>query len=655
MYSQQISSPVLEIINGIPVSWDPCTASAEATNNFGTRHTAWSPCGRFIAATFGDQVQVHDSSTLERLSVFKSPPRERPALIEFLTFSPDGRLLACAHMTQGYTLVVSLVSVSVLTPVSRYWDYNLFVWDVQTGVAVTDDQFRGSVPHMLVVSEELVFSGNCRTATLLTGCGSFYVCDVTNGTYMCKGKLAASSSFLLGGHWAHEDTFRVATSFKTSGKLIINIQELRPTINPPLLVVESFSMPPRDGGISFSPVSFHASFVSQREVVILDVRDSRVLLQVEAPHPPYTPPGHFSPDGCFFACGIKQVEISVWKNASAGYVPWSNLRPRSSFRTFSFSPTTSSILARGPTGVQLLEYGNHLTIPSPNKFERQQQRENHLVAYSADGTRIAMARRENSVVTVLGTLPNILRRSFDTDMRILDIKIVGNVIFVADGYKLASWDLETGEPIHDDETSAIAASMPHSHFMLSDNCSQIAFTQGNTISRSGDRIISLYDVQARRIICNHATQHRFATIRFSPDGRQLWLAAVSLFFPRVSLAKLERVNDEDFADVTGRVVTTPRARSGPSWANLFSPLFSSHRSRPGWVLEQADSECTLEWVADSRGNKLLWLPLGWRAEGWRNVRWDGDFLACVGGDHPEPIIIKFQSQPVSFLTFHDYE
>ena len=652
MYSQHICPPVSDIINGIPASWDPCTASAGAINIHGVLHAVWSPCGRFVATSFGDEVQVRDSNTLERLSAFKPPPRNHPASprlsipilrsrnhpasFGFLAFSPDGRLLACA----ASRLVASLVSVPVLIPVSRFMDKDLFVWDVQTGVAVADDRLRGSGQHNRHHKfNGLVFSGNCRTATLLTGYGAFYVYDVPNGTCMCEGKLAVSSSFLLGAHWAHGDTLRVATSFKTNEKLVINIQELQPLIDPPLLLVESFPLPPRDGGISFSPVSFHASFVSEIEVVILDVRDSRILLRVETSHSPYIPLGHFSPNGCFFACGTEKDEIRVWKNPSAGYVPWSDLRPRLSFTGFSFSPTTSSILAWGLNGVQLLEYGNHPTVLSPNKLERRQQRGTHLVAYSADpGTRIAMARRKSSVVTILDALPNIPRQSFNTDMRILDIKIVGNVIFVADGHKLVSWDLETREPVHNDETSAITTSIPHPHLTLSDNCSEIAFANGNMHQK-----ISLYDVQARRIVCSLTTQFQIEAIRFSPDGRQLWLAASSLFGRKISLVKLERREDGDFADVTGRIVTNRWVNSEPPWTNLFFLPSSSHYWRPERVLKQADSGRAFEWVVDSRGNKLLWLPLSWRARGLLDVRCDSDFLAFVGCDHPEPIIIRFRS------------
>ena len=628
MYFQQISSPVSEIINGVPASWDPCTASAETTHTYGALHAVWSPCGRFVATSFGGDVQVHDSNTLERLSVLKSPLRNNPSSTGFLALSPDGRLLA--HTCKiGTWLVVSHVSMSMLTSVSRYESVHVYVWDFQTGVAVADIRPREF--------GELIFSGNSRTATILEKNGTFCTYDAPNGTYMCEGKLAPSPDFLPGAHWIHEDTLRFATRFETDGMLVINILELQPTLDPPLLVVESFPVPPHNGKISFSPVSFHASFVSELEVVILDVRDSRILLQIEASHPPYTPPGHFSPNGCFFACGIEKDEIRLWKNASAGYVPWNSLRSRLSFKGFSFSPTTSSILAWGPDGVQLLEHGNHPTILSPNRLERQHQHRNHLVAYSADGTRIAMAQREKSVVTVLDSLPNILPRSFDTYMRILDIRIVGDVIFVADGHKLVSWHLETGEPVHDDETATIAASTPRPQLTLSNNCSQIAFADEKAFSTHGSQTIFLYDVQARRILCSHTTSgwHRIETIRFSPDGRQLWLAAFWFYDYEVDLVKLGVVDSGNLADVTRGT----RSYNVLSWAGLFS----SHARRSERVCEQTNSRRPLEWVVDSRGKKLLWLPLSWRVRRARDVRWDGDFLAFVGGDHPKPIIIKFQS------------
>ena len=96
LYSDQIRSPMSKVVCGIPTSWDSCTASAGAKRE--VIYAAWSPCGRFIAASFQGEVQIRDSNTLERLSVIDvDPPRtDFSPTFGFLAFSPDGRLLAYA-------------------------------------------------------------------------------------------------------------------------------------------------------------------------------------------------------------------------------------------------------------------------------------------------------------------------------------------------------------------------------------------------------------------------------------------------------------------------------------------------------------------------------------------------------------------------------
>ena len=98
LYSHQIRSPVSKVVCGIPTSWDSCTASAGTKRK--VIHAIWSPCGQFIAASFQGKIQIHDSNTLEILSVFGLPRIViLPLSFEFLAFSPDGRLLAYAGNT----------------------------------------------------------------------------------------------------------------------------------------------------------------------------------------------------------------------------------------------------------------------------------------------------------------------------------------------------------------------------------------------------------------------------------------------------------------------------------------------------------------------------------------------------------------------------
>ena len=520
---------------------------------------------------------------------------------------------------------------SVLSSVTAY----VCAWDVQTGVVtinIDTDSFNNIDIDFF---DKLVFSRDCRTITLLDRNGVFNTFDGVNGTYIWGGRLPASTKFLPDAHEVYEESFRVFTSSESDGKLSVRILEFRPTSIFEFHVVESFTVSPYDGEISFSHVSFHASFTTEIGVLILDLRDSRTLLQDAGPaHSFYTPPGHFSPDGCFFACGTREGKICIWKNSSASYVPWSTLRPRLPFTGFSFSPTTSSILAWGEDGVQLLEPGNNPAVPSPDKLERRQQGGNHLVAYSADGMHIATVRRGDGVVTVLDTLSNTPRLSFDTNMWILDIKIVGDVIFVADGHKLVSWCLETGEPAHGDETAAIAASAsaPDPYLVLSDDCSHIAFADIRTGHLYDKKKIFLYNVQTQRILCSHTTQGRVEDIRFSLDGRHLWFAIEN--FGYTSLVKLEMGEDGEFVGVTEEHGGDTDSEARLSWISLFS----SHTWRC-WRRSWWDP---FEWVADSGGNKLLWLPLSWRVKELRDARWNGNFLAFVGSDHPDPIVIEFQ-------------
>ena len=91
LYSQQVCSPTARIVTGIPDSWDSCTASTGVNTN--NCHAAWSPCGKFIAATSVGSVEIRDSNTLERLSVLRL--HEDGGAIGSLIFSPDGCLLAC--------------------------------------------------------------------------------------------------------------------------------------------------------------------------------------------------------------------------------------------------------------------------------------------------------------------------------------------------------------------------------------------------------------------------------------------------------------------------------------------------------------------------------------------------------------------------------
>ena len=94
LYNHQIHSPAARVVAGVPASWDSCTASAG-----GYRYSAmaWSSCGQFIATGGWGwcPVQVLDSITLGRVSVFNPPNNFSTWSFTYHTFSPDGCQLAC--------------------------------------------------------------------------------------------------------------------------------------------------------------------------------------------------------------------------------------------------------------------------------------------------------------------------------------------------------------------------------------------------------------------------------------------------------------------------------------------------------------------------------------------------------------------------------
>ena len=164
----------------------------------------------------------------------------------------------------------------------------MLVWDVQTGVLIGNSH-AGNLGKM-------AFIGNQGNIALLDG-DKFCVYDSLAGTRICDGTIPGSPIHQLGAEWVHGESLRFASCSGSDEGLVIRICELQSTSVPPLLVVDSFQIPFYPGGFSFSPLSFHASFVTMGKVVIVNLRDPKLSFRTEAAQPLYQPRGCFSPDG----------------------------------------------------------------------------------------------------------------------------------------------------------------------------------------------------------------------------------------------------------------------------------------------------------------------------------------------------------------------
>ena len=500
------------------------------------------------------------------------------------------------------------------------------VWDIQTGVVIGGD---GLITGH---ADKVIFHEDKRTITFVDNL-CFYTYGTLNSTRLCTSKIPSSWG-MLGAHWVNKDTLQFAVSSETGGKPMINIYTLQPTLIPPLHPLSLFPIPDHllsllpapyyEMKFSFSHISFHASFATSKGVVVLDVQDSRLLLDIKIPQSPGVhtlrweatqSPGQFSPDGCFFAYKISSFKICVWQDTPTGYVPWCNLKPRLPVEGFSWSPTSTSIFCWGTGEILLLHVDSHPNPLFPNGDNLNNQKGNHLVAYSSDWTYIVIVRDGDSIVTVLDCHSGTTQWLINVDAQIQEIKIVKNTVFAVAVQKLVSWDLEAGGTVSGvHKTLAIDAKA--TNLTLSHDCSQIAFLMGNEIL--------LYDLKAQKILQSFDWGSQITDIQFSPDGLQLWFTCRD-FLPHHSyLQKLDITEDWGSVKVAGMGLENEW-----SWVNLFSP-------------SQYCVGISPEWVTNSRGKKCIWLPPHWRAEYWEKVAWNGNFLAFLEGCYPVPIIIEFQ-------------
>jgi len=245
-----------------------------------------------------------------------------------------------------------------------------------------------------------------------------------------------------------------------------------------------------------------------------------------------------------------------------------------------------------------------------------------LVAYSTDKTYIATVRQFSGIVTVFNCVSSTSWQFSNTDMRVEDIKIADNTIFVVGDCKLVGWDLEADGIVHNaprrvtvDETLAISGCQDN--LTLSHDCSQIASTKGENIL--------LYDTitQKTKTIHTQPVSHMLHDLSpwFSPDGCRLWFAGWggAWYFMELGAG-----HDQSFVELTETDLEDEQT--------VFNHSSHGHHIRE-------DSG----WVTDSRGRKLLWLPPSWRSRDPLFIRWDGNFLALLDSHHPGPIIIKFHA------------
>jgi len=533
---------------------------ASVSNHSFYRSSTWSPCGHFVAAVSGEHVEIRGALALNLLFTLQSAG----VAAEFwdcLTYSPDGHSLACCSET------------------------TIIIWDTQTGGVAGEIycEVAGS-------GSQLVWSLDGDMIGIISPpvVGTLIVCvyEVASG---------AMKSFSIAGPtlkrclWAHGKSFRVMTTTGGGGGLIINIYEVGSTLTK----VEQFHVQSHPDFKVFSPATYRISISvvgNQRELLILNIRNSEVLLQESGDHNYVT----FSPDGNFVAA-FTWNRLPIWRYTSSRYTRWRELQQAP--LSLQFSPTSSSILGHAGALLHVLHLDHSPAAPTIESGATTHSVP--LDTYPLHNVYIATAHHRESTITItnLHSQNPSPSQIIDTGLKISVIVLTGNVLLVKGSDTVVAW-LLTKEGV-----------------------------VGGTFSkRRVDRSNSLW-------VMPH------------PDLLDLW------FSVKGDIVAVGQHEDPIcfYHTKTGEILNLDKAHPG-TWHyfngsrvhgcdHYYHDSYKPHESsKCHWSI----SKITLQegWVKDPERKHRLWLHPRWRSS-WHYVDWFGQVTTLRLKSSSELVIIKF--------------
>ena len=606
MYKKH-ASPLVRVVQGIPVSWEQVVATATFDGDF--YDAVWSPCNRFIAVVKYQAVEVLDAVTLSRLSIFKNPCST--VIHPLLSFSPDGRYL---------TLCV---------------EWALTNWDLQTGtplgiIRLKSEHSDGrpfSIKHskdgkvIAVAHKPLAPNGD----------------DVGHSSFLCtydhhSGRHVGSHRFpegrIIHPIWTHDEYLQFATIDPKS----IRIWQSPFTLEPPPVEVASLPVPE---GITdakqllFLPSLSRLAFVLKDTIQVWGVKAPKLLLTAPAPDEWYKIHSSFSSDGHFFAYTTPGEGVHVWKESPTGYLPYqwlpfptslSQVPPR-------FSPNTESIIVPLKSKIHRLHARGQ--VPSlPSVSTRDDCSNDFALGFSPDENVAAFAREWKNTVTIIDLRTGEPKWNIDVGLEIGCVGMAGSTVIVVGEDSIVTWNLPAGDRTFNTSVNDIVRTAIFNHPSLSD---RPCMPRHMSISPDLSRIVvtrptrnwgSPCDLEVNDV----STGSRLARIsllnwlrpQFTQDGREVW-ARNSDYFGE----QCEIIEDSK----SGTVELKLRRTEGPSRE------FFQESSR-GYVV----TGCW--WVLSPSQKRLLWLPHRWRSGEW-DREWGGQFLGLLDGELSEVVILEF--------------
>ena len=589
----QHASPFVRVVHGVPVSWQPTTATAYIDD--GPKPFAWSPCNRFIAVAKVGSVEVLDAVTLSSLSTFEyyfKAPYRLPC------FSPDSRHL------------------------SQLGGGNLISWDLQTGAP------RGVISGNY--SDLSSTHSNDGKMIAVAGEGfsdySFSNYDLLSGT--CVGPRDALKGKIVYPIWTHDEHFRFGTVNRDS----IRIWKSPFTLRDPPVEVESLPVPDEIGNARdflFLPALSRLAFILKGSIQIWDAKASKLLLESEfkqrgvtfIPNPPNS---SFSSDGRFFASANYDSEVHVWKESPTGYVIHQRLQFFNKLSRPQFSPNGESIVVSLPSMLHRWRTRDQaLSLPSISTENTNCSP--FILGFSPDEKFAVFVRRKGNVVIILDLRSGEQRWITDMGVKIDCLGMTEDTVVVVGQEKIATWDLPGGDcALHTSVNNGVRFTNltlprikgPPIRMSISPNLSHIVIAREST-AWEGIFSLEVDDVPTGRRLAWTESKHGM-TLLFTQDGHEAWARRDGSFGEQSKIIEDSK---------SGTIELNLQIDEGPSAVILRESPHGHEITDGGWVLSPTRK-------------RLLWLPHHWRLHS-KNRVWGGRFLGLLNHDLPEVVILEF--------------
>ena len=612
LYKQYVR-PFTRVVRGLPVSWEPISATLRIENFNGG--AVWSPCGRFIAVAKSGSTEILDAVTLNPLSTLEPPPGLE-CRSPYLSFTPDGRFL------------------------TRFSFWGIVSWDIQTGGPLGIGTVQSGFRSYSQYPSSFTYSIDGKMVAVAYGLPPDRSCSVVIfDLFGARMHTHLIQRPIIPPIWTHGQCLRFVTMKQSS----ITIWEVAFTSTLGPAEVESLPAPAKIADWRcplFFPALSRLAFILRDTVQIWDAKASKLLLKTGTsrdprsvlvpvsqcqPHPL---PGSFSSDGHFFARTVR-TGVRIWKESPSGYILHQKLAFNSPRMAPHLSPDGESIIIPLRSAIQLWSTKDQI-LSSPDTPAGDHD---FVLGFSPNELFAGFARSGGNMVKILDLRSGDLLLATDMHVRFWNLWMTENTVVVVSGRGIVSWNLPGENSTFKSwfkswikgsvRTTALDHPVPSSYRFhskgfgssISPDPSRVVVTACTDPADVMRRYLGVYDVSTGRYLGSIKTSQEPSPV-FTLDGHQIWDMWDNFGWEIVE------------GSGSGTVELKPLDRTARR-PGLF-PFHSPHGyevTEDGWVLSPARE-------------RLLWLPQRWRS-GWTRRTWGGRFLALLHCELSDVVILEF--------------